>query len=162
MTSRLLFNRWALFLAIIFGTLIGVFGRDLLEAGFGAASGMVSADPVASADAVVRGADFVFMSPGRNLSDLQVRDLGFTKLSGMSVSIGFNLTSRGRGSSYPSLRVSMFSSTGKLMRDIDFKPSDYEHGDTLTSDHVVLNVERAPGEASFNVAPFYADSGEAR
>jgi hypothetical protein len=133
--------------------------RDAVELSAESFSGMFSSDlPATQTRLVLDLTDADFRTPGRNISDIEVRDVSFARTAGTHVTVSFSLSSRASGTDYPTLRVVLFSASDAVLRNVDFPPGSYQHADSLSRERITLDVEPRPGETRLNVQAYYEDA----
>lgn len=96
------------------------------------------------------------LRPLRNDIELiQVSELRASTPTAVGVPVSFMLTNAGGANDFPSIRVHLTSASGRKMRAIDFRPSEYAHERRFDTQKVELLLSRQPGESGFTVEPYY-------
>lgn len=100
-----------------------------------------------------------FVDEGSSVAHVTVGQLVVISHQGSNVLVGIGLRSDAPTGTYPGLRIFLKSGT-RAARTLVLGPTEYAHGDSLTSEQVRIPVVLLPGETSFTAQAFYADGGE--
>lgn len=86
---------------------------------------------------------------------VKVSDLKAAAPTSVGVPVSFVLTNTGGANEFPSIRIYLTSITGRRVRAIDFRPTDYAHDKRFEVQKVDLLLSRQGGETGFTVEPYY-------
>jgi len=92
-----------------------------------------------------------------NINQIKIEDITVVGHSDSSVKLSVRLSSISANNDYPALRVTVLSRTGEKLRASEIEPSDYVHGRVVDSEPVEIHVPIRPGDASFEIVPFYKE-----
>jgi hypothetical protein len=158
-TNSKLFNLIIL-TAFITLTIIAMFWQELVETLTDGTSSILSKDVVFEQ---MRDVDkpsvreVRFERARNNINQIQIGDITVVGHSDSSVKLSVRLSSISANNDYPALRVTVLSRTGEKLRASEIEPSDYVHGRVVDSEPVEIHVPIRPGDASFEIVPFYKE-----
>ena len=151
------FNRWVLMTLLVASILPAFFARIAWEQYGDRARTMIGStdEPRDVALADLAAAKVRYGQPRNDSSQIVLTDVKFeTRSAGLTV-IGAHLLTTVAGNDYPNLVVDIKSSDATLLRTLELTPSQYEHGTTLTDEHIRFSVELRSGEARIAAHPSY-------
>ena len=159
LTNSKFFN-YIILLAFITLTIMTVFWQEFLETLTDGASSIWSNNIVLEQMRDVdmpRVREVRFERERNNINQIQLGNIKVVKHSDSFVTLSVHLSSNSANNDYPALRVVVLSREGEKLRAIEIAPSDYAHGTMVSSAVVEIHVPISPGDASFEVTPFYKE-----
>jgi hypothetical protein len=150
--------KWTLTFIAIAVALLSVFFPQLRSAAGTWLSGNATGEPVL-ADADLAGIRTVkFLPPGESIVNVTVSGLHVIDHGAGYAKVGLTLTADEPTSRYPTVRIYL-QADGKTVRTVVFAASEYEHGESLSTEDVVLNLTLHPGETGFTASASFGRDG---
>jgi hypothetical protein len=157
-----MFKTWPSRHLMLFVSLIVMFlfliWRDVLDSAKHEVNGVISNHEqlVAVHDVDLKGIKAVTLERENNNSKLiYVNNLKIENQTASAATLSLQINSLSDENEFPSLRVAVLSSSGQVLRLVNFRPSDYEHSGSFSSNRVELSLPIKAGDASFNVTAYY-------
>ena len=159
-------NKWLRYLILILMLFVGVtilFWGEIVDGAKGGFNSLMNEDGgsrVLADTELSKIKEVYFKKESNNLDEIKVGNIRVVNKENNEITLGVGISSSSENNDYPSLRVTVLSNTGKVLRFSDFGPDKYEHQSKLSSEVINLTIPAKTGDSSFNVSAFYGSELE--